>query len=129
VGNAKMLPCRRTNKPKSNNGAGFIEGRFRGAKYCIRTAREKTLPFPPITVELASILRCIRSHQGLGGGRLNTGFACFGCGKRNTLLNPIAITSWSDRDRFFGKTTSEAFVLSSPILDAPTRRAKKGPCL
>jgi hypothetical protein len=87
------------------------------------------LPFPQITVELASILRCIRSHQGLWGGRLNTVFACFGCGKRNTLLNPIAITSWPARDRFCGKPTSGAFVSPSPILDAPTRRNRKGSCL
>jgi hypothetical protein len=77
VGNAKMLPCRHPDKLKPSNGAGFIEGRFRGTKNCIRTAREKTLPFPPITVELASILRCIRSHQGLWGGRLNTGLRLF----------------------------------------------------
>jgi hypothetical protein len=124
-----MLPCRRRNKLKPINAGASLKAVSDGTKNCIRIAREKTLPFPPITVELASILRCIRSHQGLWGGRLNTVFACFGCGKRNTLLNPIAITSWSDRDRFFGKPTSEAFVSSSPVLDAPTHRTKKGSCL
>jgi hypothetical protein len=77
VGNAKMLPCRRTDKPKSNNARASLKAVSGGTKYCTRTAREKTLPFPPITVELASILRCIRSHQGLGGGRLNTGLRLF----------------------------------------------------
>jgi hypothetical protein len=81
MGNAKMLPCRRTDKLKSNNGAGCLEGRFRETKNCIRTAREKTLPFPPITVELASILHCIRPLQELGGGRLNTGLRLFGLRK------------------------------------------------
>jgi hypothetical protein len=49
----------------------------KGAENCVRPAREKALPFPQITVELASILRCIRSHQGLWGGRLNTGLRLF----------------------------------------------------
>jgi hypothetical protein len=52
TGNAKMLPRHGTDKLKPNNGGSFIEGRFRGdEKRGIRTAREKTLPFPPISVE------------------------------------------------------------------------------
>jgi hypothetical protein len=72
-----MLPCRRRNKLKPINAGASLKAVSAGTKNCIRIAREKTLPFPPITVELASILRCIRSHQGLWGGRLNTGLRLF----------------------------------------------------
>jgi hypothetical protein len=108
---------------------GFMDGCFWWAINYMRTAREKNIAFPAKNGRISPdfILQLISLR--IEGEGVDTGFACFGCGKRNTFLNPIVIASWSARSRFFGKPTPEGFLSPSPILDLPTRRTKKGRCL
>jgi hypothetical protein len=108
----KMLPCHSPHKLKSNR----------------ERTTQKTLHPRPKMAELEEILYRICSHQGLWSNGLNAGLSRFGCGKRNTPLNPIAIASWSARGWFFGKPIPQVSVSPFPVLNLPIHQAKKGRC-